>query len=95
MVEKYLYLYYKFRNNYEKSYIFCNYASFFFLYLHVSVIRLPEGTDPENDNYGVIRKNENSFPVWGDFKTENQNIWINMINPFNYNDPNTWKGCYK
>ena len=24
----------------------------------------------------------------------NKEIWENMINPFNYNDPNTWKGRY-
>ena len=64
-------------------------------HLHVSVIRLPEGTDPESIK-GAIRPSPiNTFPTWGDFKTPNQEIWKNMINPFNYDDTNTWKGCYK
>lgn len=63
-------------------------------HLHVSVIRLPDGTDPEGA-FGAIRKYENTFPVWGDFQSKNQKIWKNMINPFNYEDSNTWQGCYK
>lgn len=63
-------------------------------HLHVSVIRLPEGTDPKNDFNGAIRRN-NTFPVWGDFQSKNQKIWKNMINPFNYEDSNTWQGRYK
>ena len=62
-------------------------------HLHVSVIKLPEGVEAEGID-GVIR-GENSFPTWGDFVTKDQEIWKNMINPFNYNDPITWKGCYK
>ena len=62
-------------------------------HLHVSVIKLPEGVEAEGID-GVIR-GENSFPTWGDSSTKDQKIWKNMINPFNYNDPITWKGCYK
>ena len=62
-------------------------------HLHVSVIKLPEGVEPVG-NKGVIR-GENSFPTWGDFVTKNQEIWKNMVNPFNYTDPIPWKGCYK
>lgn len=35
------------------------------------------------------------FPTWGDFKSKEQKIWKNMINPFNYEDSNTWQGRYK
>ena len=62
--------------------------------MHVSVIRLPKGTDPENDFNGAIRRN-NKFPTWGDPNTPKQQIWENMINPFNYEDSNTWQGRYK
>ena len=62
-------------------------------HLHVSVIKLPEGTDPVGNN-GVIWE-KNSFPIWGDSSTKDQKIWKNMINPFDYNDLNTWKGRKK
>jgi len=61
-------------------------------HLHVSVIKLPEGTDPVGNN-GVIWE-KNSFPIWGDSSTKDQEIWKNMINPFNYTDPIPWKGRY-
>ena len=64
-------------------------------HLHVSVIKLPEGIKAESPT-GVIReKNNNALPTWGDFVTKNQEIWKNMINPFNYTDPIPWKGRYK
>ena len=63
-------------------------------HLHVSVIKLPEGVDAESLT-GVIRENNNALPTWGDFVTKDQEIWKNMINPFNYTDPIPWKGCYK
>ena len=58
-------------------------------HLHVSVIKLPAGTD----YIEKIISNDNSLIAWGARKP-NQKIWKNMINPFNYNDPNTWKGRY-
>ena len=62
-------------------------------HLHVSVIRLPKGTELIG-NKGVITVN-NKFPTWGDPNTPKQQIWKNMINPFNYEDSNTWQGRYK
>ena len=63
-------------------------------HLHVSVIRLPKGTIPENDINGAIAKSGNTFPTWGNYDTPNQKIWKNMINPFDYEDSNTWQGRY-
>ena len=64
-------------------------------HLHVSVIKLPEGIKAESPT-GVIReKDNNALPTWGDFVTKDQEIWKNMVNPFNYTDPISWKGCYK
>ena len=62
-------------------------------HLHVSVIRLPKGTELIG-NKGVITVN-NKFPTWGEPNTPKQQIWKNMINPFNYEDSNTWQGRYK
>ena len=62
-------------------------------HLHVSVIRLPKGTELIG-NKGVITVN-NKFLTWGDPNTPKQQIWKNMINPFNYEDSNTWQGRYK
>lgn len=62
-------------------------------HLHVSVIKLPDGTDAESET-GIIMLYKNTFPIWGQEHTKNQEIWKNMINPFNYNDLNTWKGRY-
>ena len=63
-------------------------------HLHVSVIRLPDGNNTPEGPKGVIRTKENTFPTWGSDHTPNQDIWKNMINPFNYNDLYTWKGRY-
>lgn len=60
----------------------------------MSVIRLPKGTDPEDGVNGIIDGN-NRLVTWGNEKSKNQKIWKNMINPFNYEDSNTWQGCYK
>ena len=62
-------------------------------HLHVSVIKLPEGVDAESQT-GIIMPRVNKFPVWGQEHTKNQEIWKNMINPFNYIDPIPWKGRY-
>jgi len=56
-------------------------------HLHVSVIKLPERVDPKSKN-GIIGSN-NTLPTWI------KGNWHRMINPFNYNDPITWKGCFK
>ena len=56
-------------------------------HLHVSVIKLPEGVDPKSKN-GIIGSN-NTLPTWI------KGNWHRMINLFNYNDPITWKGCFK
>ena len=63
-------------------------------HLHVSVIKLPEGVKAESET-GIIMPRVNTFPVWGQEHTKNQEIWKNMINPFDYNDLNTWKGREK
>ncbi len=61
-------------------------------HLHVSVIRLPEGVNPIS-NEGVINQ-QGALITWGKEHSPNQSIWKKMINPFNYNDSNTWKGRY-
>ena len=57
-------------------------------HLHVSVIRY-HGNKP----IGNIIGTQGELYTWGERKP-NQEIWEQMINPFNYNDPNTWKGRY-
>jgi hypothetical protein len=59
-------------------------------HLHVSVIRLPQSIQYDDTNLeGVLFPHENSFPVWV------KGNWHKMINPFDYNDLNTWKGREK
>gem|GEM_PF-1757677 len=62
-------------------------------HLHVSVIKLPEGVEAVSKT-GIIMPEVNTFPIWGQEHTKNQEIWKNMINPFNYTDPIPWKGRY-
>ena len=62
-------------------------------HLHVSAVKLPKGGDAESET-GIIMPRVNTFPVWGQERTKNQEIWKNMINPFNYTDPIPWKGRY-
>ena len=62
-------------------------------HLHVSVIKLPKGGEAESET-GIIMPEVNKFPIWGQERTKNQEIWKNMINPFNYTDPIPWKGRY-
>ena len=59
-------------------------------HLHVSVIRLPhEIRFNDKNDLGVINIGKNSFPIWV------KGNWHKMINPFDYNDLNTWKGREK
>lgn len=62
-------------------------------HLHVSAVKLPEGVYAQSKT-GIIMPEVNKFPIWGQKHTKNQEIWKNMINPFDYNDLNTWKGRY-